>query len=618
VAPAVLGAMNDTLRHRGPDDAGTWTARLAGPDAGVSVGLGHRRLSILDLSPAGHQPMVSDDGSVAIAYNGEVYNFRALRDELEQVGHAFRSECDTEVILQAYRQWGLEAFARLNGMFAIALVDVPRGRVVLVRDRLGIKPLFWRFHRGVLLFGSELQALRAHPAFDDDIDRVAVGQFLRHGYVPGPRTIYERTRRLQPGEVLVHEGGAVRLERFFDLCDADAVPEPPPDWESAVDGLEALVSDAVGLRLVSDVPLGAFLSGGVDSSLVAALMRKTATGPVRTFTIGFDDVRYNEAPFAKDVAKHLGTEHTELYVGTDAARDVACELPTLYDEPFADSSSIPTVLLSRLTRQHVTVALSGDGGDELFGGYAQYAKLPRLLPWLRLPAPVRRPLAALGESLSDGPARNALRHLRAKGPAELAYRLVSAFEGRLLSATLGPEALEPSRVYFEAFHRAPARTPVQRSMTADASVYLPDDILVKVDRATMSVALEARVPLLDWRVVRFAQGLPLAFHWRGGETKAPLRAVLDRHVPRHLIERPKHGFGIPIGTLLAREIEEWTRTYLAPARLREEGILDPDGVAMLLAEARRRAGTQPGTNMVWKLLCFQRWLAHNHRREPLS
>jgi asparagine synthase (glutamine-hydrolysing) len=607
-------AMARTLVHRGPDDFGTWHHRFAIDGRPFELGLGHTRLAILDLSPAGHQPMTSADGRVTVAYNGEIYNFRALRRELEALGHAFRSQCDTEVLIEAYRAWGDAALPRLSGMFAFALWDDARGRLLLVRDRLGIKPLYYRFVDGVLSFASELSALRAHRAFRGDVDPLALGGYLRHGYVCGPRTIYRDSWRLMPGHVLVWEQGDVRTTRYWSLGEAPKEP-PPQRFEQVVDALEDLLGDAVEERLVADVPLGAFLSGGVDSSTVVALMKRRATGTVLTFSIGFRDGEYDEAPHARAVARHLGTEHTELYVESQQALEVAHELPDLYDEPFADPSAIPTVLLSRLTREHVTVALSGDGGDELFGGYWQYGKLQRLAPWLRLPQGLRTFIAAAGSLLPSGSLRNGLLHLRSADAAEMGHRLVSGCDDAALAAVLGPGPALPNPVYLEAFHALPEGESVRRAMYADAHVYLPDDILTKVDRASMSVGLEARVPILDYRVARFAFALPLEVLWRGGRTKAPLRALLHRHVPPPLIERPKHGFAIPIAGLLGPRLAEWRDRYLDPRRLREEGLLVPEGVTSLLADARRRDRAQGETLLLWRLLCFERWFARHHRGE---
>jgi asparagine synthase (glutamine-hydrolysing) len=611
-ATDAIEAMTRTLAHRGPDDAGTHAEHFPLRGHEHALALGHRRLAILDLSPLGHQPMHSADGGCVIAYNGEVYNFRELRDELARAGHRFRSDCDTEVLLEAYRAWGAASFGRLIGMFAFALWDRTAQRLVLVRDRLGIKPLYYRFADGVLCFGSELRALRAHPGFRGEISRGALGRYLRGGYTAGEETIYTDTRRLLAGSYLVWQDGAIETHAYWRLTDPPDAPAPA-SFDAAVDALDALLGDAVERRMIADVPLGAFLSGGVDSSAVVALMRERARGPVRTFSIGFREPAWDEAPHARAVAQHLKTDHTELYVDRADAVAVAHELPDLYDEPFADASAIPTTLLSRLTRRHVTVSLSGDGGDELFGGYDRYGKLRRLVPLLALPRPLRGGLAAAAQLLPHGPLRNGLAHLRAPDAATLAERMTAHFADADLAAACGPDGGAPPPLFLATFRAAPFADPVRRAMLADARVYMADDILTKVDRASMSVALEARVPILDHRVVRFAFSLPDAFLSHGGRTKAPLRAVLHRRVPPALFERPKQGFGIPLHVLLERELRAWSERHLAPERLREDGFFDPSGAARLLAAARR---SEPiAVTRLWFLLCFQRWYARVHRGE---
>lgn len=604
--------MAATLAHRGPDDAGDWRRAFDLRGREHSVGFAHRRLAILDLSAAGHQPMSSEDATVTITYNGEIYNFKDLRRELTAHGRTFRSECDTEVLIEAYREWGPSALDRLNGMFAFAIWDHSRRSLLLARDRLGIKPLFYRFTDGVLTFASELRAITAHPDFKAKIDRTALAGFVRHGYIPGSRSIYAGVWKLQPGHFLVWHDGSIRQERYWEMTPASSRP-PVRNLGEATRQLEEVLGDAVERRLLSDVPLGAFLSGGVDSSAVVALMKERASGPVRTFSIGFENPRYDEAQHARRVAEHLGTDHTELYVRRSDAVEVAHEIPELYDEPFADSSAIPTVLLSRLTRQRVTVALSGDGGDELFGGYSQYHKLQRLLPLFSLPGPIRTVLSHVAAYCPAGSVRNALLHLRNPDLAALACGLISGSSDASLVDLCGPGIDSPSGQYLEAFRRAPNPDPVRRSMIADAQVYLPDDILTKVDRASMSVGLEARVPLLDHQVVSFALGLPLSILWSNGHDKAPLREIVYRRIPGHLIDRPKKGFSIPIGELLQNELHQWKSEYLAPARLREEGLLDPARVPDLLREARVRGGASQETALLWRLLCFQRWFERQRR-----
>jgi asparagine synthase (glutamine-hydrolysing) len=482
---------------------------------------------------------------------------------------------------------------------------------VLARDRLGIKPLYYRLDGSLVTFASELGALRQHRRFEARIDRVALGGYLRSGFVHGERSIYEDTRRVLPGEYVIFEGGRCTRFRYWDLL---APSEEPPtrSFAEAVDRLEALLGRAVERRLIADVPLGAFLSGGVDSSTVVALMQERTGRPVRTFSIGFEEEVYDEAPHARAVAAHLGTEHTELYVDRSQARAVAHELPVLFDEPFADSSAIPTVLLSRLTRNHVTVALSGDGGDELFGGYAQYAKLARLLPFSRLPGGLRRGLAALAALAPSSSLGRGLGHLAGEDACGIAASLICHFDPADIAAACGAEAAGIPPLFRRAFEGAPTADPVRRASFADAAAYLPDDILTKVDRASMSVALEARVPMLDHEVVRFALSLPREIVWHGGRTKAPLRALLHRRVPPALVERPKQGFGIPIETLLASELSAWRDRYLDLGRLEEEGVFAPSGARALI-----RAATRPGApkERLWFLLCFERWFARVHRGE---
>ncbi|MDH3686970.1 MAG: asparagine synthase (glutamine-hydrolyzing) [Myxococcales bacterium] len=608
-----LEGMTKSLDHRGPDDRGTWHARFGGPGGEWSVGLGHTRLAIIDPSPLGHQPMTAGDGSVTVAYNGEIYNFREIRTELRALGAEFRSDCDTEVLVEGFRLLGTDLLERLNGMFAIAMWDARHSRLLLARDRLGIKPLYYRTDGGVVTFGSELRALRCHHRFRPDIDRVALGTFLRSGFVHGERTIYRDVKRVQPGEFIVWESGRADRMRYWNLLDA-APGLPPTNYREAVDELDRLLGDAVERRLISDVPLGAFLSGGIDSSAVVALMQERSVGRVRTFSIGFRERAYDEAPNARAVAEHLGTDHTELYVDRDQAIGVARDLPELYDEPFADSSAIPTVLLSRLTREHVTVALSGDGGDELLAGYKHYRKLSQLLALHALPRPMPGLLASAARLLPRGSLRSGLRHLRASSTADLAASLVAHFDPCDLARACGEEGARVPERFVEAFEGAPAAggDAVRRSCYADAATYLPDDILTKVDRASMSVALEARVPLLDHEVVRYALSLPREFVWREGRTKAPLRDVLARRVPTSLTDRPKQGFGIPFETLLAEELRLWADHYLSPARLEEERLLDPAGAGQLV-----RSALQPGAprERLWFLLCFERWFARTHRGE---
>lgn len=623
---ATAGAMASTLRHRGPDDAGTW----ADPSAGVA--LGFRRLAIIDLSPAGHQPMASADGRYVVVFNGEIYNHHQLKAEL--TGIPFRGRSDTEVMLGAFMRWGVaEATRRFNGMFAFAVWDRQRRTLTLGRDRFGEKPLYYGTVAGRVLFGSELKALRAVPGPTPDLDRDALALFLRHGYIPAPHSIYQGIAKLAPAH-LVEIG-------------ADGIGIPTPYWSAReaaeagladplaggegdlVDELEELLGDAVALRMEADVPLGAFLSGGIDSSLVVALMQRRAREPVRTFTIGFAEEGYDEAPHAKAVAGHLGTDHTELYVSPEEARAVIPTLPTTYDEPFSDSSQIPTALVSALARDHVTVSLSGDGGDELFGGYSRYLLLAELWGKLeRLPLPLRATVARAVQAVPARrwdavfrAARPALpRRARQSHPGDKLHKLAaSAARSRPEDVYLGlvslwhdPGAMviggsEPVTPITDPAATLASGDPTAQAMYLDTVTYLPDDILAKVDRASMSVSLEARVPLLDHRVFELAWRLPPGLRVVGGDGKHLLRRVLARHVPTELFDRPKMGFGVPIGVWLRGPLRAWAEDLLDEGRLRRQGILDPAPVRA--AWHAHLAGTADEKYRLWAVLSLQAWLA---------
>jgi asparagine synthase (glutamine-hydrolysing) len=618
LAPSKIAAadnivpMAQAISHRGPDDSGTWEHRFERNGQSLTVALGHTRLSIMDLSPRGHQPMISRDGRTTVSFNGEIYNFRDIRNELIGLGHRFDSDCDTEVILYAYQAWGEEMFTRFNGMFAIALWDDDRKRLLLARDRLGIKPLYYRMADGVLTFASELKALREHRGFVPRVSLEALGVYLRHGNVCGTQTIYEDTFQMEPGTYLVWDAGRISTHSYWSLVDHG--PEQPElSYEEAVDELETRLMAAVERRMLADVPLGAFLSGGVDSSTVVALMQEMSSQKIRTFSIGFEDKAFDEAPYARDLARHIGTDHSEMYVTAAQAREVALELPMLYDEPFADVSAIPTVLLCRIAREEVTVALSGDGGDELLGGYGRYEKFDRVNSLMRIPTILRKGVAALAGHLPSGPRRTSLQRLEANNSSELAESFLGRFPPSMASRALMGRESGISSVYEEVYRRAPAEEPVRRAMYAEARTYLVDDVLTKLDRASMSIALEARTPILDHNVVEFAFSLPMSTIWHGGRGKAPLRTVLDRRVPASLIDRPKQGFGFPVRSLLQNEFEPWLDKYLSRDRLLEEGLMDPEAIRAMEDSSRGRGNA--GDLALWNLLSFERWFAVHHRGE---
>ncbi len=624
---AAVTAMAETLVHRGPDDGGVWVDTAAG------IALGHRRLAILDLSPQGHQPMVSACGRYVLAYNGEIYNFETLRRALDGEVQ-WRGHSDTEVLLAALARRGTAAtLADLNGMFAFALWDRRERRLTLARDRLGEKPLYYGWQGGRFLFGSELKALIAHPGWASDIDRDALAAYLRLGYVPAPHAIWQGIAKLPPGTWLTLDAGRTepRLHSYWSARAAveQGLAHPFAGSEDeALDALERLLKDAIGLRMRADVPLGAFLSGGIDSSTVVALMQAQSSRPVRTFTIGFREAGYNEAEDARRIAEHLGTEHTELYVTARDGLATIPSLPHLWDEPFADASQVPTLLVSRMARRSVTVCLSGDGGDELFGGYSRYLWTRdtwRRIGWL--PPALRRALAGAVTAVSPGAWNRLLAPfgrllpgpLAIANPGERLHKAVDILTGdspealylRMLSHWQDPAALvigatEPPGVLTDPRLRPRTTDITETMMFADSVLYLPDDILVKLDRASMGVSLESRVPLLDHRVYEFAWTLPLAWKVRGRRGKLPLRRLLTRHVPPELIERPKMGFGVPIEHWLRGPLRDWAEAQLDPARLAREGILRPAPIRARWAE--HLSGRRNWAYPLWNLLMFQAWL----------
>ncbi len=628
---AIVRQMSNTLIHRGPDDEGYWQ------DAEVGIALGHRRLAIVDLSPFGHQPMVSADGRYIIVFNGEVYNFLELRRQLESLGHKFRGHSDTEVMLASVTQWGLhEAIQRFNGMFAFALWDQKEQLLHLGRDRLGEKPLYYGFLGQTFLFASELKALRVHPSFQTEINRDALALYFRYNYVPAPYSIYQGIYKLPPGTLLTCNGVETHPTPvpYWSVKEAAefGIAEPFTGSElEAVAHLEAVLKDAVGLRMVADVPLGAFLSGGIDSSTVVALMQAQSSQPVKTFSIGFYEHAYNEAQYAKQVAQHLGTNHTELYVRPQEALAVIPKLPMLYDEPFSDPSQIPTFLVSQLARQHVTVALSGDGGDELFAGYNRYflcRSIWQKIGWI--PEILRHSTAGALTSISPQTWDRGLAHFSALLPMKLRqlalgdklHKLAdiiavpdsNAMYTRLISHREEKETLviggsELPTAFSDRQSWTSLPDFIQRMMYLDTVTYLPDDILVKVDRASMGVSLEGRIPLLDHRVVEFAWHVPLSMKTRDSQGKWLLRQVLYKYVPQKLIDRPKKGFSVPIATWLRGPLRDWAEALLDETRLHKQGFLNPQHIRQKWAEHQQ--GDRNWQYYLWEVLMFQSWLDAN-------
>ena len=622
---SIADAMIETVRHRGPDAGDVWVEAEGG------VALGQRRLAIIDLSPGGAQPMHSADRRFVITFNGEIYNYRDIRRELQAAGHSMRSDSDTEVLLEACALWGVEAaIERAIGMFAFALWDRKTRSLTLARDRLGIKPLYYAVSPERILFASQLKAFRPAPHWKPTIDEDAVVGYLRHAYIAQPRTIYREAEKLAPGHILtLREGSTPSPKCFWDLRGIAVAGQrrndPVPDPREAADQLDALLRDSVKLRMIADVPLGAFLSGGIDSSTVVALMQAQSTRAVKTFSIGFHESGYDEAQCAKQVAAHLGTDHTEFYVEPRHALDVIPHLADWFDEPFADPSQIPTYLVSELTRKHVTVALSGDGGDELFAGYNRYVWAERLARAVNLvPRPLRGASAAALRALAPqtwnwlfgfvpaawrpalpGDKLHKITTLLDNPQPDAIYRrLVSQWERPEEVAAAGREPRGPmwDPTIARDFHDL-----VPRMQFLDMITYLPDDILTKVDRATMAVGLEGRVPLLDHRVVAYSWSLPLEFKLRGGRSKWLLRQVLDRYVPRSLIDRPKMGFGVPIDAWLRGPLREWAESLLAPARLASDGFVRVEPVRRAWRE--HLEGSRNWQYPLWTVLMLQAWRA---------
>jgi asparagine synthase (glutamine-hydrolysing) len=620
--------MTATLAHRGPDDYGHWVS----PDAGVAVGF--RRLAIIDLSEHGHQPMHSASGRFTIVFNGEVFNFRRLRAELENTGARFRGHSDTEVILAAFERWGIEsATQRFVGMFAIAVWDVQERTLSLIRDRMGIKPLFVYAKDGLVTFGSELKALVAGPAFDRTLDTGAVSDFLRYLYVPAPRTIYAHALKLEPGHILTISDAAAPLPRarpywsIQDACERGLANPFVGDDREAVDELDRRLSDAVRLRMEADVPLGALLSGGIDSSTVVALLQEMSPRPVRTYSVAFDIQEHNEADHAARVAAHLGTDHTEVMLTGHDALAIVPRLAEIFDEPHADTAQIPALLICGVARRDVTVALSGDGGDEVFGGYNRYTYGERMLQRAgRVPAPARAAVAAGIGSLSAHSWNRMHRAVSPMLPSTFRHRLPGEKLhklGRLLRAESLPRMYralvavwpEHERLVLGDSSRTdlidrilarkrPARL-VERMMLADQLAYLPDDQLAKVDRVSMAVSLEVRVPLLDHRVVEFAWQLPMSMKIRDQVGKWILRQVLYRRVPQALVERPKMGFSVPLGAWLRGPLRDWASDLLSTDRLAREGVLHPELIGSAWREVR--AGRDELALGLWAVLMFQAW-----------
>src|SRR5690554_802398 len=630
-----LRTMVGRLFHRGPDDEGFWSHEK------LQISLAHRRLAIQDLSPYGAQPMRSQSGRYVIAFNGEIYNFQEIRRELELGGVAFRGHSDTEVMLAAIERWGLEqALGRFVGMFAFALCDCDEGMLYLVRDRMGEKPLYYGWQGGTFLFGSELGAFQPHPDWRGEINRDALSLLARHNYIPAPSTIYKDIYKLAPGALLVLDlkqgKSEPKVSRYWKLEDYYAQTGTAMERQARLDEIEALARRSVKQQMISDVPLGAFLSGGIDSSTIVALMQAQSSRPVRTFSIGFREEEFNEAEHAKAVAAHLGTDHTELYVTPEQALEVIQRLPSIYDEPFADSSQIPTVLLCELTKKHVTVSLSGDGGDELFCGYSRFMnygsfwrrwmqtrdtiksrvkqvpyQLPAALTSFSVKAliPSQRQLSLL--SIQEKLARQL--KLRASHNLQEYYRTAVSYWHEPGCLVLSSE--EPESVLRDFPVQEYVQDPYKQMMLLDSLSYLPDDILVKVDRAAMSCSLETRVPFLDHRIVEYAVGIPVSENVHGQSGKLLLKELLYRYVPQHLVDRPKKGFAVLVADWLRGPLRDWGETLLDEKKLVQQGYFDTKQIKRVWSEHQSRAADH--SFHLWGILSFQSWLEYQKEEKVI-
>ena len=624
VDKAILTSMRDALTHRGPDDAGIYV------DEDNNVGLGHRRLSILDLSSLGHQPMSNENGSIWITYNGEVYNFKEIREELKQGGYNFKSNSDTEVVVKSYEEWGIDCVHKFIGMFALGIWDKIEKKLYLVRDRVGVKPLYYYQKDGLFLFGSELKVLMKHPDFNKEIDYSVLQLYLRYGYIPAPFTIFNNTYKLRPGHYLCVSNNNLKEVKYWDIVDFYLEEPIDASEDEIAEELENLLVDSFKYRLVSDVPVGVFLSGGIDSTTLTALLQKNISTQLKTFTIGFYEDRYDEAKWAKKIANYLGTDHTEYYLSAKKAISIIEKLPEIYDEPFGDDSGIPTYLVSRLARQDVTVTLSADGGDELFCGYDRYRSVAYLnRRFLRLPRYIRNSLINALSSFSSstvdslystfkpcipeikgykdkfGKWRNMLRESSNGNPLDMYKFNINRWTPDELTRVMGYDYNSKFNTYLEdTFYRLKNNDFLTQMMATDFKTSLVDRILTKVDRASMSVSLEAREPFLDHRLVQYVARIPVNLKYKNGMSKYILRKILYKYVPVELLERPKKGFGIPLAGWLKGELSYLVRDYLNEDKLKREGIFNPGVVSSSIKDFMNGS---INVNKIWFLLMFEMW-----------
>jgi asparagine synthase (glutamine-hydrolysing) len=595
----------NTLHHRGPDDQGVVILNASS----ANIGLGHQRLSILDISSLGHQPMFNEDKSIAIVLNGEIYNFMEIRKDLEAIGHRFRSNSDTEVAICAYEVYGMKCLDRFIGMFSIALYDANKQRFFMARDRAGVKPIYYQYKDGCLLFASELKALHQYPSFKKEINNEAVSLFFRYGYIKAPHCIFKDTNKLMPGHFaeLNMNTGHLELHKYWDVLDYYNKPTIEIAEDDALKELDKLCTSAFQYRMVSDVPVGVFLSGGYDSSLVTAILQKNSTNKIKTFTIGFFEEKYNEANYAKKVAEYLGTDHHEYYCTTKEAQEIIPDLPFYYDEPFGDSSAIPTILVSRFARQQVTVALSADGGDEIFAGYKRYDQLT-MVKKIRQLSP-RFMTKLMAHALQLAPGQNAklkkiAKVVGSKTEAAMNDELSRYYSGRELQTILSTSSVSDPLLIDESVLPGDADF-INTLLAADYKTYLVDDILTKVDRATMSVGLEGREPFLDQRIIEYAAQLPSSLKYNKGNKKYLLKKLTHQYLPPEIMDRPKMGFSLPLNKWFRGDLKEYLYTYINRDAISQHGLVD--GVYAEKIRDHFIAGKTGYETQIWLLLMFQLW-----------
>ncbi len=605
----IITTMRDTLTHGGPDAAGRWI------DEQYRIALGHRRLSIIDLSKNGTQPMISQSGRYIITYNGEIYNYQELRRELQILGYSFASQTDTEVVLHAYEEWGIDCFNKFIGMWACALWDTIKKELILVRDRIGVKPLYWYFHDSLFLFASELKAFHRHPHFIKELNRNALSLYLSYGYIPAPHTIFNYCHKLEPGHALIlRSNGVIDIKTYWDLSSLFVLQSSVAFNEQKSDAkveaeLEALLTESFEARLHADVPVGIFLSGGIDSSLLTALLSQNSERRLRTFTVGFHEAKYDESRHARAIASHLGTDHSEVYCTSKDARDILPQLPYIYDEPFSDPSSIPTVLLSRYAKRSVSAILSADGGDEEFFGYRRYALLERFLShrpqWSNIL--VRMALECGAPFFSFFRPELHDRYNRVRSVLH-AGNFVSAYDAMcriFFNHELRALGITPSADQITSNHMLGSLDHAETMMYLDLTTYLPDDILVKVDRATMSVGLESREPFLDHRIIDYSAKLSLHYKYRDHKQKYILKRILSRYLPKEIVERKKQSIDIPVASWLTGDLSHFVDEYLSEQRIRTGGLFDVTGVQELKKNHAKKKGGY--SKKLWLLLTFQMW-----------